>query len=329
VSASGTLVYAPSPPSGAEAPILWMNAQGETSPLRSAPSNWTNPRFAPDGRSLAVDIVNGGQADIWTYDWTRDALTRLTSDPADDVLPVWTPDGRRIAFASTRGNKATLNIYWQRADGSGEAQRLTEGPNAQLPGTWDPSGRFLVFQENTPDSGLDLMILPMEGDEASGWKPGVPQVFLRTPFLESAPVFSPDGRWIAYHSNEAGAFDVYVRPFPGPGGKWRISTAGGSSPVWSPTGPELFYRSPANQIMVAPYTVEGNAFRAGRPRLWSEQPIRLRPRQRPYDLHPDGERWAVDIEPKSESGDKRDRVVFIFNFFQALRATVLRPVASR
>src|SRR5262249_27986342 len=153
---------------------------------------------------------------------------------AEDRNPVWTPNGKRIVFSSSRGDKPTANLYWQRADGTGEAQRLTDSNNLQYAASWDPNGKFLAFAESK-ESGADLMILPVEGDETSGWKPGKPTVFLSGPFNKSSPMFSPDGRWLAYVSSESGQNEVYVRPFPGPGGKWQISTGGGSYPTWSRT----------------------------------------------------------------------------------------------
>ena len=150
------------------------------------------------------------------------------------------------------------------------------------------------------------MILPMEGDEASGWKPGTPTVFLSTPFGEQEPMFSPDGRWIAYYSTESGRAEVYVRPFPGPGGKWQISTDGGTFPTWSRKRGELFYASPDNHLMVASYTVEGGSFIADKPRLWSERRFIPRP-GRSFDLHPDGERFALAAAPENEAAI-RERV---------------------
>jgi serine/threonine-protein kinase len=163
------------------------------------------------------------------------------------------------------------------------------------------------------------MILPIEGDEKSGWKPGKPSVFLSTPASEIEPMFSPDGRWIAYSSNDSGHYEVFVRPFPGPGGKWQISTAGGFEARWSRARRELLYRAPDNRIMVASYTVEGDSFKADKPRLWSEQPISARRAQAAwFDLHPDGERIAAAV-PSDQSEDRLEHVTFIFNFFDELR----------
>ena len=191
---------------------------------------------------------------IGSYDWGRDALSRLTYDAAADALsPVWTPDGRRIVFASNARRFGTLNLFWQRADGTGEAQRLTDGSNAQFPASSHPSGRLIAFTERRPDTVRDVMILRIDGNEASGWKPETPTVFLNSRFSEFAPMFSPDGRWLAYVSNESGRDEVYVRPFPGPGGTWQISTGGGSDPTWSRARHELFYGTPDHRVMVASY----------------------------------------------------------------------------
>jgi len=253
------------------------------------------------------------------YEWRRDTLSRLTSDPGEDMQPVWTPDGSRITFASARAGQGTRNLYWQRADGTGDAERLAESKYVQLPGSWHPSGKFLAFFELNPqDLTRDLLILPMEGSEASGWKPGKPTVFLSTPFWEVDPQFSPDGRWLAYRSNESGRYEVYVRPFPGPGGKWQVSASGTlSGLVWSRTRRELFYRAYDERIMVAPYASEGDSFRPEKPRVWSEG--RFANGLKVFDLHPDGLRFAVLRTPQARSEIKQDQVVFILDFFDYLR----------
>jgi eukaryotic-like serine/threonine-protein kinase len=245
--------------------------------------------------------------------------------PATDGFPVWTPNGQRIAFASLRADKATRNLYWQRADGTGEAERLTESANGQTPESWHPSGKFLAFSETHPQTGNDIMMLPLEGDEVSGWKPGKPGVFLNTPFNEYAPAFSPDGRWLAYESNESGTIEVFVRPFPGPGGKQLVSTGGGRTPAWSPNGTELFY-STRDQIWVASYSVEGEAFRLGKSRPWSPGRLVQRSGFNRFDLHPDGKRVAV-LTAAEETEVNKDTVVFITNFFDELRR--IAPPAPR
>jgi serine/threonine-protein kinase len=222
-------------------------------------------------------------------------------------------------FGSTPANQGTLNVYWRRADGVGDAQRLTESALGQLPVSWHPSGKVLAFQELSPQTNFDLMTLPMDGNEASGWKPGKPSVFLNSRFDEREPMFSPDGRWIAYQSNESGRNEVYVRPYPGPGGQWQISTGGGVSPTWSRTTPELFFGTPTQQIMVATYQVDGDAFRAEKPRLWSDARYKTRGTFRPFDLHPDGKRFALAPAAPAPGGARQDHVTVIFNVFDELR----------
>jgi serine/threonine protein kinase/Tol biopolymer transport system component len=320
VSATGRLVYLPGKMVGAGTTIDWLNRNGTTTPLRVTPADWAHPRFSPDGRRLAMEIRNG-PPDIWVYEWARDTLTRVTSDPSPDTHPVWTPDGQRIVFASARDGQSATNLYWQRADGSGEAQRLTRSESRQEPGSWHPSGRFLAFEQD-----FKLMILPMDGDETSGWKPGTPYPFSNSPFNDSDPMFSPDGRWLAYMSGESGAIDIHVRPFPGPGGRWQISTDGGQSPTWSPAARELFYGT-HGQIMVTGFTTAGQTFRAEKPRVWSDTRYQTRGPSRMFDLHPDGDRFALTPARQTPIGAPLDKVVFIFNFFDELRR--LAPAAGR
>ncbi len=322
-SSRGTLVFVPGLNEQA-VPIQWMNAEGNLTPLRAEVANYGNIRFSPDGRRLAIHILQGAQEDVWVYEWERDTLSRLTFDVGADNSPVWTPNGQRIAFASTGADKAIPNLYWQQADGTGVAERLTESPNPQVPTSWHASGRLLAFTEQHPQTLRDIMIVPLEGDEVSGWKPGTPSVFLNTQFSQSEAAFSPDGGWLAYQSNESGTYEVYVRPFPGPGGKWLVSTGGGLSPVWSRNGRELFYWS-GGQIWVASYAVSGDSFRAEKPRAWS-------PGRVPggaflgFDLHPDGKRFAV-VKAAEETETRVDKVVFITNFFDELRR--IAPPAKR
>jgi serine/threonine-protein kinase len=323
-SSRGTLVFVPGVSGVAAVPIQWMDAQGNLTPLLAAAADYRTFRLSPDGRRLAITIVQG-QRDVWVYEWERDTLSRLTFDASDDYDPVWTPNGQRIAFASTRADKVMLNLYWQRADGTGEAERLTESPNSQYPTSWHPSGKFLAFWEVHPQTQFDIMILPLEGDEVSGWKPGKPSVFLNTPFNEGLAAFSPDGRFLAYNSNESGTYEVYVRPFPGPGGKWQVSTGGGESPVWSRNGKELFYWA-AERIWVASYAAQGDSFRAEKPRAWSPGRIPWRAGSARFDAHPDGKRFAV-VAAAEETEVRRDKVVLITNFFDELRR--IAPPAKR
>ncbi len=322
-SREGTLVYQRG--GRIATSIQWMDREGKLEPLRAAPGVYGNIRFSPDGQRLALDILEGKNRDVWVYEWGRDTLSRLTLDPGEDSDPVWTPDGR-IAFSSTRADQATGNLYWQRADGTGEAERLTESKSRQVPRSWHPSGRFLALLELNPQTRFDILILPLTGDEASGWKPGKPTVFLNGPFAELGAAFSPDGRWLAYASDESGRNEVYVRPFPGPGGKWQVSPAGGFWPTWSQSRSELFYLVGDGRIMVSGYTVEGSSFRAEKTRVWSAGLVTA-PGPGTYDLHPDGERVAVLKASADEAEARRDKIVFIQNFFDELRR--IAPAGKR
>jgi Tol biopolymer transport system component len=322
LSTDGTLLYVPGGSGWASYGIDWITRDGSTLPLRTARANWGNPRFSPDGQKLAIEISDGRQYDIWVHDFARDTLTQLSFDPGDDRAPVWTPDGQRITFTSDRAVADVYNLYWMSADGTGEVTRLTDSPASHIPFSWHPNGRFFAF-----GTVEDVMILPMEGDATRGLTPGAPTTFLATPAREYAPMFSPDGRWIAYLSAEgAGTSDVYVRPYPGPGGPWRISTTSGTSPRWSLSKPELLflkYLDPApSRIMATPYTVVGDSFRAETPYVWSPTSVdRANDQNGAYDLHPDGTRIAASAVP-DEAGVVRDKVVFVFNFADHLSTIV-------
>ena len=235
-------------------------------------------------------------------------------------------DGTRIIFGSAR-NGAT-NLYWQRADGTGPAHRLTESAEAQLPDSVHPNGRVLAFHQGNPAAGQQsLMLLPLDDDGAGGWKPAVPTTLLGGPFLKAFPTFSPDGHWLAYTTTESGRFEVYVQPFPGPGARVQVSNGGATRAMWSPTGREIYYAAgigaAQTRMMVVPYSIAGDTFIPEKARAWSETSFSGAP---PlgfygpgYDVHPDGKRFvvapaAVDVATRPQS-----QLVFIFNFFDELR----------
>ena len=320
-SGDGTLVYVPGEAAAAANPIDWMTRDGKVSTLRAERAVWANPAFSPDGQRLALDISDGKQRDIWVYEWARDTLTQLTFESGNDARPVWTPDGRRIVFSSDRAKPDTENLYWANADGTGEVTRLTESPEDQFAFSWHPGGRFLAFVANRTDTSWDLMILPMESDASRGLTPGKPTVFLGSPGTQVYPSFSTDGRFIAYYSNDAGnsSGDVFVRPFPGPGGQWRISTGGGSFPRWAATARELLFLS-QGKVMFAPYAVVGDSFRADAPKPWSPTALRGLGTAYPYDLHPDGKRLALMADSAQGDGAvAQDKVVFFFGFGEHLK----------
>jgi Tol biopolymer transport system component len=309
ISPNGALVYLRR--QNGRQTLIWLDSMGYTQPLRSVAADYEGPRFSPDGKRLAVPVVEAGNTDVWVYEWERDTMTRLTSDPGFDGWPVWSPSGRHIVFTSGRHGGA-WNLYWMRADGTGEAVRLTESKESQFPGSFSPDGKRFAFGETNPQTNFDLWTLRLEEPESDRPKPGKPEPFLVTPFAEDSPMISPDGRWLAYVSDESGNKQVYVRPFPGPGGKWQISTGGGDIPVWSRKAQALFYRS-LEGMMVSSYTAMGEAFAASRPSLWAEKK-----NLRSYDLSPDGKRFAtVQAEASEQKGPAN--VTFLLNFFDELR----------
>ena len=315
VSEAGTIAYVPGE-GGERLPMHWMDREGKTTVFRATSTPWNTPNFSPDGSMLAFDITDDrGQDDIWTYDWKRDTVTRRTFEATNERGAIWTPDGRRLTFSS--GRPGDFGLYWRRADGTGDTQRLTQSKDSQSAGSWHPSGRLLAFTETRGPTRSDLMLLQVDGDEASGWKPRAPTGLLQTSETEALPAFSPDGRWLAYMSTQSGRQEIWVRSFPGSGGTWQVTTEGGTEPVWSRTRKELFYRNGA-RVMVATYATDGDSFRVEQSRQVGL--IRNRPRQPVYALHPDGERLVVAAVATSDG--PQNTIVFILNFFDELRRVV-------
>ena len=321
VSAEGTLVFLPGSATGTlSGPMSWMTKDGKITALRAAPTQWAEPRFSPDGNRVAVGLNDGKQIDIWLYDWNRDVATQLTFDPNRDRAPIWSPEGTRIVFSSDRAQPGgAYNLYMMNADGTGAVTRLTDSPSPQVAFSWHPSGRYIFFQEARPGTNNDLMVLPLEGDEKSGWKPGTSTVFLSTPENELYPRISPDGRWLAYFTATGTGTEVFVRPFPGPGGMWRVSTDGGAFAQWSSkkSNELLYLHAPSSRIMAVPYSVVGDSFRPEKPRVWSPGGYRGMGVLDPYAVHPDGTRVVVSV---IASDSTLNKVVFFFNFADYLRS---------
>jgi len=237
-------------------------------------------------------------------------LTRFTFEGTVNHNPTWSPDGKRIAFNSDKD--VTTNIYSRLADGSGGLERLTNSPNANIPMSWSPDGQLLAFLETNPATGADIWILRL-GDRKL-------QPFLQTPFNESVPRFSPDGRWLAYISDESGRYEVYVQPFPGPGGKWQISTEGGTEPVWNPNGRELFYRNGDKMMAVDIATQSG--FVAGKPRMLFEGRYQRTPATSPdYDVSADGQRFLM-LKSDEQDASAPTQINVVLNWFEELKQRV-------
>jgi eukaryotic-like serine/threonine-protein kinase len=308
-SATGSLVYVSGGLQAAQRRLVWVSRNGAEQALAAPAHAYQFPRLSPDSRRVAVGIQEQ-ESQIWLYDLSRETLTRLTFEGKTNANPSWTPDGKRIAFNSNK--EGPQNLFWQLADGSGGLERLRTSEYTEGAMSWSPDGQLLAFIEITPTTGYDIWVLRI-GDRKA-------QPFLRTPFNESVPQFSPDGRWLAYVSDESGRFEIYVQPYPGPGGKWQISTEGGMEPVWNPKGRELFYRSGDKMMAVDIATQPG--FAAGKPRVLFEGQYQPTPATFPnYDVSPDGQRFLM-LKP-SEAGEAAPtQINVVLNWFEELKQKV-------
>ena len=311
VSDSGSLVYI----SGGKGPMLgalvWVDRTGQEEPVALEPGlyKYSRPQLSSDGRHVTIRIHGPGNEDVWIYDLARATSTRLTFDAASDTHPVWMPDGRRVVFRSTR-DRGSDGLFWKAADGTGPVERLTTSPNFQAPFSFSPDGKSLVFIEQSSKTGSDIHVLSMEAQRTS-------RPLLETPFDEGHPVISPDGRWMAYESNEPGRREVCVRPFPNTEeGMWQISTDGGRRPVWGPRGHELFYRT-AKAIMVVSIETEPT-FTHGRPEVLFAAYYFPH-----YDISPDDGRFLM-TKPFVDKEDTSAATQFIVveNWFEELKRLV-------
>jgi serine/threonine-protein kinase len=289
--------------------LQWMDPSGQLQPMRNVSAEYQEARFSRDGTRLLLTVSDGAQSDIWSYDIASDALTRLTFYADNDRGGIWSPDGTHIVYASWQPDVGTFNLFVQRATGGGEPQRLTTSKNLQSPTDWHPSGKYIVFTEDRPGSGSDLMLLPIDAGANGLAKVGSAEELIVTPAHEDTGRFSPDGKWIAYTSDESGRNEVYVRPFPAPGGRWQVSADGAEWIEWRTGG--LFYGLSEELVMRVPYRVDGQTFAAGKPEFW----MRI----------PQGVLW---VDPPMtgtraaaiRADDKRsESVVLVVNFFDELR----------
>jgi Tol biopolymer transport system component len=315
-SATGSLVYVPGGIQSAQLRLVWISRNGAEQPVAAPAHAYLAPRLSPDGRRVAVGITES-QSHIWLYDLSRDTLTRFTFEGNSNQYPAWTPDGKRIAFQSNK--EGVLNLFRQMADGSGSLERLTTSDNTQTANSWSPDGQLLAFHEIDPATQRDIWVLRMGDPSQGSGQVRKAQPFLRTRFDEAGPRFSPDARWLAYISNESGRYEIYVQPYPGPGGKWQVSTEGGTEPVWNPNGRELFYRS-GDKMMVVDIATQPS-FAAGKPRMLFEGQYVPTPATAPnYDVSPDGQRFLMLKPVEQAAGPTQINVVL--NWFEELKQKV-------
>jgi len=243
---------------------------------------------------------------VWLYEFEGKRMQRLTFDPGWDGSPVWSPDGRQIAFSAERNG--SVQIYRKDAAGAGQEERLTDGPNRKKTLDWSRDGRYLLYQEQHPQSRADLWVLPLEGDRK-------PVLFLGTSFAEDAGRFSPDRKWIAYNSNQTGGYNVQVRAFPASAGQWQASGQGGLGPLWRGDGKELFYRMGAFGGPNLRLFAAGVRAAAGRIEIdASRELFQLGPSDG-FDVSSDGQRFLMLLAP--ETNEEEAGALMVVSNWQA------------
>jgi Tol biopolymer transport system component len=290
---------------GTRRQLTWFDRSGKVLGTFGEPDTTriAGPRLSPDGRRVVLwrRVQNNG--DIWVLDGVR--ASRLTVDPGVDHWPLWSPDGSKVAFRSMRAGRVAL--YQKLAGGSSVEEQLVVEQEAGTPTSWSRDGRWMLsYSTPATDVGWDMWLWDMD-------KPGPPAAFLKTRFNERWGAFSPDGRWVAYQSNESGRTEVYVRPFTPPGAavpavadaQWQVSIDGGLFPAWRPDGRELYYLDPGGAMMAASIAVTGSSLQPGTPiRLFSPRIVGAAAdseANRQYDIAPDG-RFLINIQLDDDAG---------------------------
>jgi eukaryotic-like serine/threonine-protein kinase len=278
VAGNGTAVFLQG--GSAENTVVFVDRTGREAPILSQPRDYKDPRFSPDGRRLAYEVAEGNEGDIWIYEFERATAARLTFG-SENLYPVWSPDGRHVAFTSRRTGIAGL--WWKAADGSGDAEELMGGTELRFPGTFTPDGRTVLYRETAPTTGFDIYALPLDGERT-------PRPVVVTPFNESSPMLSPDGRWLAFVSDQSGRNEVYARAYPDGASDFQISAGGGTEPVWHPDGRRLYYRR-GGTLLQATLGLSDRAAVVRRDSLFSG-PYLENIRWPEYHVHPDGDRFV-------------------------------------
>ena len=303
VSTDGVLAYR----SGLSSVVqfMWVDRSSRQLTPVGAPGLYTEPSLSPDEKRVMFDRTESqpNSVDLWSLDLARSTTSRFTFNPGQDVCSVWSPDGSRIVFSSNRNGQ--MDLYQKNSSGTGNEELLLNTDVELFADDWSLDGRYLLYESNDPKTKFDLWLLPMVGDRK-------PVPFLQTQFNEAHAQFSPEGRWVAYASDESGRAEVYVQAVGASGGKWQISTGGGDQPRWRRDGKELFYLSPARQLMSVPI-ISGAAFEAG-------IPVQM---------------FELFVPSKSLTGDRNDYVVadngrkfLVCNFVDRERARPITLVSN-
>ncbi len=310
VSQNGVLAYHGAAGTAAGSQLRWFDRTGKEGATVGEPAVYLYQQLSPNGQKLAAAIADStGNYDIWVYDLSRGVKTRLTFAVSIESSPIWSPDGMRIAFASNR--KGQFDIYQKAANGIGEEEALLETSAEERPMSWSSDGRYIAYirKEMQGKTKWDVWVLPLFGDRK-------PFPLLQSEFDELHPAFSPDGRWLAYTSNESGTNEVYVRPFPGGGGKWQVSTRGGSQPRWRRDGKELFYLAADNKLMAVEIKEKGASLEIGNVQpLFQARPVSVLTFGAVYDASADGRRFLINSATEQESSEP---ITLVINWTAAL-----------
>jgi Tol biopolymer transport system component/predicted Ser/Thr protein kinase len=266
--------------------LLWRDRAGRELGQVGQPAEYMTTALSPDGERLAVTVneTDGDNVDLWIHDLERGVASRFTFDEGFDGLPLWSPDGARVVFATSRGEGSDA-IYWKDASGAGTAELLLQADADVYPADWSRDGRFIALMRRGGETRWDIWAMPMDGA-------GEPFAVLESGFSEVRPRFSPDGRWLVYNSNESGDMEVYVTQFPGPGGKWQVSTSGGTEAEWSADGSEIFYLDPSQNLVAVPVST-GETFKAGMPETLFEAGLFPFVGRNRYLVTDDGQRFLM------------------------------------
>jgi serine/threonine-protein kinase len=301
VSRNGSLVYQRG--TMAARTVVMVDRHGAEAPLIEEQNTYVSPRFSPDGTRLAIGVGVPPTRQIWIYEMAEGTMVPLTFE-GHNYYPVWTPDGERVTFASETPN--SVDIAWIRSDGSGASEQLLANGRWNYPESWSPDGRHLLYRDQDPNVQRDIWLLTRDGESA-------PRPFFQLPSQEESPEISPDGRWLAYASDMSGRYEVYVSGFPEPGRRRHFSLDGGTEPVWSRDGNELFYRS--GDALAAAAVETTPDFRVLTREVLFEGPYSLWPYHSNYDVLPNGQRFVMIKPVRDESA----RLVVVLNWFEELR----------
>ena len=320
ISDNGRLVYVAGAAAATELQLVWVNRQGDVELLPVETAAYRMPRLSPDGQRLAVGTITDGGENIWIHDLQRGGQELLTVE-GNSRWPVWTDDGTHITYTSTRPGSLPQQLFKKPIDGSGPAEPLLDlSDDRAIPVSWSGEARTLGFYKVTPGGPPDLgdiWVLPEDGSATP---------FLTGRFSERSPSLSPDGRWLAYVSDESGRDDVYIRPYPGPDPRKLVSTNGGTEPVWARDGRELFYRSGPGMFAVR-IDVEGERVMPRSPELLFGGPYAVDPLvgvNPNYDVASDGRFLMVRTDPETRNSTP-PQIIFVENWTQELLEHVPVP----